>query len=51
MGRLVNTARLHSLLDYATPTEHEAAFYANPLPSQRPDPTSTAGAGQADTVA
>ena len=27
-----NTARLHSLLDYATPTEHEAAFYANPLP-------------------
>jgi len=39
-----NQDRLHSLLDYATPTEHEAAFYANPFPPQRPDPTSTAAA-------
>ncbi len=28
-----NTARLHALLDYTTPDEHEAAFYADqPLP-------------------
>ena len=39
-----NQDRLHSLLDYATPTEHEAAFYANPFPPQQPDPTSTAAA-------
>ncbi|MGI8722944.1 MAG: IS3 family transposase [Geodermatophilaceae bacterium] len=40
-----NTARLHSLLDYATPDEHEAAFYANKsLPPDGQDPSGTAAA-------
>jgi len=38
-----NTGRLHGLLDYATPDEYEAAFYASqPLASEGPDPSSTA---------
>lgn len=27
-----NNARLHSRLDYLTPTEHETAYYAQHLP-------------------
>jgi transposase InsO family protein len=38
-----NTGRLHGLLDYATPDEHEAAFYAAvPLPPSGGDPSGTA---------
>ena len=40
-----NTERLHSLLDYATPDEYEAAFYAGrSLPSGGPDRSGNAAA-------
>lgn len=33
-----NTGRLHSALDYATPTEHEQAYYRQNNPQQQPLP-------------
>ena len=39
-----NTGRLHGLLDYATPDEHEAAFYANQtVPPDGPTPPAQPG--------
>ncbi len=38
-----NTSRLHGLLDYATPDEHEAAFHASlTIAAEGTDPSSTA---------
>jgi putative transposase len=33
-----NTDRLHSALDYATPIEHEHAYYRQNVPRQQPLP-------------